>query len=336
MTRRPPLRESRLVHAAVGASMLAIPASAAALADSSHAVRAQTNEPAGQPGSTGAIHSKVKSRTIHFGRDLVVTGHTSSSQRGQTLVLDYAPNGSSSWRQVSSTTVRRDGAFRLTAALRRSGSVKVTGTSQPSASPTMPVALAASSDSSSSSSAPRRVAVAAAIRVPSRAINLLGGQRVNLRGKLLPRVPGRRVRLQGLRGGRWHTLALARTGDRGGFRLRYTPAGAGREPLRVRFAGDSSNAGAAGRAGTLSVYRQSVASWYNDGGTTGCGFHAYYGVANVSLPCGTKVAFMHAGRTVTAVVDDRGPYVGGREWDLNQNTAAALGFGGVGTVWSSS
>jgi rare lipoprotein A (peptidoglycan hydrolase) len=36
---------------------------------------------------------------------------------------------------------------------------------------------------------------------------------------------------------------------------------------------------------------------------------------------------------VTATVDDRGPYVGGRDWDLNQNTAAALGFGGVGTVW---
>jgi rare lipoprotein A (peptidoglycan hydrolase) len=44
---------------------------------------------------------------------------------------------------------------------------------------------------------------------------------------------------------------------------------------------------------------------------------------------------MNGGRTVTAVVDDRGPYVGGRQWDLNQNTAGALGFGGVGTVWSS-
>jgi rare lipoprotein A (peptidoglycan hydrolase) len=39
---------------------------------------------------------------------------------------------------------------------------------------------------------------------------------------------------------------------------------------------------------------------------------------------------------VNAVVDDRGPFVGGRDWDLNQNTAAALGFQGVGTVWSTS
>ena len=68
---------------------------------------------------------------------------------------------------------------------------------------------------------------------------------------------------------------------------------------------------------------------------TACGFHAYYGVANKTLPCGTKVTFAYGGRTVTATVDDRGPFVAGREWDLNQNTAAALGMGGVATVWSS-
>jgi rare lipoprotein A len=83
------------------------------------------------------------------------------------------------------------------------------------------------------------------------------------------------------------------------------------------------------------VFTQSVASWYSDGGSTACGFHATYGVANRSLPCGTKVAFRHGGRTVNATVDDRGPFVGGREWDLNQNTASALAFGGVGSVWSS-
>jgi rare lipoprotein A (peptidoglycan hydrolase) len=59
------------------------------------------------------------------------------------------------------------------------------------------------------------------------------------------------------------------------------------------------------------------------------------GVAHKSLPCGTKVTFHYNGRSVTAVVDDRGPFAGGREWDLNQNVAGALGFGGVDTVWSS-
>ena len=59
------------------------------------------------------------------------------------------------------------------------------------------------------------------------------------------------------------------------------------------------------------------------------------GVANRTLPCGTHVTFVYGGHQVTAVVDDRGPFVDGRDWDLNQNTAAALGFGGVDTVWSS-
>jgi rare lipoprotein A (peptidoglycan hydrolase) len=83
------------------------------------------------------------------------------------------------------------------------------------------------------------------------------------------------------------------------------------------------------------VFSPDLASWYYDAGTTACGYHAGLGVANRTLPCGTRVAFHFGGRTVTAVVDDRGPYVGGRNWDLNQNTAAALGFAGTGTVWVS-
>lgn len=74
------------------------------------------------------------------------------------------------------------------------------------------------------------------------------------------------------------------------------------------------------------------ASWYYDGGSTASGYHATYGVANKYLAFGTHVRFVYHGRSVDAVVDDRGPYVGGRVWDLNQNTAGALGFGGVDTV----
>ena len=117
--------------------------------------------------------------------------------------------------------------------------------------------------------------------------------------------------------------------------LRYVTGNAGQAPIRVRFAGDQLNARAAVRAGNMTVYRLAEASWYDDGGQTACGFHAYLGVANRTLPCGTTVSFRYNRRSVTATVDDRGPYVGGRDWDLNQNTAAALGFGGVGTVWSS-
>jgi rare lipoprotein A len=180
------------------------------------------------------------------------------------------------------------------------------------------------------------VQVAAALRVPRDRVNALAGQPVQLRGRLLPGVPGREVHLQARAGAGWRTVAAARTSTGGRFSLRLVAAGLGRRQLRVRFAGDRMNARASALAGQLTVYRESVASWYDDGGSTACGFHAYLGVANRDLPCGTAVTFYDAGRTVTAIVDDRGPFVGGREWDLNQNTAAALGFAGVGTVWSSS
>jgi rare lipoprotein A len=171
--------------------------------------------------------------------------------------------------------------------------------------------------------------------VPSREIAVLGGQAIQVRGRLVPAHAGRKVNLQAQHGGRWQTLATARTGGAGRFVLRYVAAEAGQPRIRVRFAGDRLNGRSAASAGQITVYREVGASWYNDGGNTACGFHARYGVANRTLPCGTTVALRYNGRSVTATVDDRGPFVGGRDWDLNQNTAAALGFGGVGTVWSS-
>jgi len=173
------------------------------------------------------------------------------------------------------------------------------------------------------------------IRLRRHQFNVAGDRALHLSGRLLPGEAGRRVRLEALQSGRWRTLTTALTGPQGEFDLRYVPHSPGRERLRVGISRDEARPGLWKAAGTLTSYRQSVASWYEDGGETACGFHAYYGVANLTLPCGTKVSFMNGGRNVTAVVDDRGPYVDGRQWDLNQNTAGALGFAGVGTVWSS-
>jgi Lytic transglycolase len=77
-----------------------------------------------------------------------------------------------------------------------------------------------------------------------------------------------------------------------------------------------------------------VASWYYDEGDTACGFHAEYGVANKTLPCGTKVVLSYGGHSITATVDDRGPFVYGRSYDLDQRTASALGMWGVATIYA--
>lgn len=52
-------------------------------------------------------------------------------------------------------------------------------------------------------------------------------------------------------------------------------------------------------------------------------------VAHKTLPFGTKVELNYNGKTVIAVVKDRGPFIPGREFDLGPGTAKALGFEGV-------
>jgi hypothetical protein len=326
------LREPRRVHAAVGVAMLGIPASAAAVVGSN----AVTQGNAGQR-SSGSLQAHLVSGRVPYAHDVVVDGSAPASDAGQTVSLEYAQTGTSSWRTLAWAKVRRNGRFRLAAPLGRSGRVKVVGTSAPAADRSYSALTPGTAGSADPpSSAPSAVTVDAGLRVRGRAVNVLrGGQPVEVRGTLLPAVASRKVALQLHAANGWQTVASARTGSQGGFQLRYRAGGMGQHRLRVRFAGDRVNGPSTTRAGTVTVYRQTVASWYDDGGDTACGFHAYYGVASTSLPCGAKVAFLYGGRTVTTTVDDRGPYVDGRDWDLNQNTAGALGFDGVASIWSS-
>jgi rare lipoprotein A len=173
------------------------------------------------------------------------------------------------------------------------------------------------------------------VKVTRRSHNVLAGSPVVIRGRVVPAQARRWVRLQVQFADGWQTLARSRTGSQGGFRLRFDAISGQQRRLRVSLIGPGNSARSTVSAGLLTAFQESVASWYYDAGDTACGFHAGLGVANRSLPCGTQVSFHYGDHTVTATVDDRGPYVGGRDWDLNQSTAAALGFGGVGTVWVS-
>jgi hypothetical protein len=137
----------------------------------------------------------------------------------------------------------------------------------------------------------------------------------------------------------WRTIAAARTGARGRFRLRYRADRIGSELLRVRFAGASGEDRSERAVGRLNVYRLAEASWYGGEGSLACGgwlTSATMGVANKTLPCGTLVTLRYDGRTVRVPVIDRGPYVAGREYDLTEATKRALGFEGVGEVWATS
>ena len=165
-------------------------------------------------------------------------------------------------------------------------------------------------------------------------LNVLEGHTTSVTGKLLgdpAGLPGQEVQLQALGERGWRTLAHTRTGANGRFRLRYLPRETASEQVRLRFGGDAGDLPAHRRLGALNVYHLAEASWYGGGGEL---TSTTMGVANKTLPCGTEVTLRYDGRTVRVAVIDRGPYVAGREFDLTEATKHALGFGGVGEVWS--
>jgi hypothetical protein len=170
------------------------------------------------------------------------------------------------------------------------------------------------------------------VAIAGQRLNVVAGRRAMVRGHVAPAGAGRPITLQRRSGTRWHTIDRARTAGDGAFRFRFRPGRTGSAPVRVR-------AGAHREPlGRLNVYRRAQASWYGPGlwgGKLGCGGQlapGTLGVAHKSLPCGSRVTLRHGGRTVRVRVVDRGPYVGGREFDLTAATKQRLGFSGVGTI----
>ncbi len=81
-----------------------------------------------------------------------------------------------------------------------------------------------------------------------------------------------------------------------------------------------------------SRWRTAEYSWYGPGfygSGTACGqtySRTILGVANKTLPCGTRVTLRNPnnGRSITVRVIDRGPYVSGRPFDLSRGTCEYL------------
>jgi rare lipoprotein A len=168
------------------------------------------------------------------------------------------------------------------------------------------------------------------VGVAAKRLNITAGGRVSVVGRVDR--PGT-VKLQIQRHGRWVTIDRDRTDARGRYavRARVRTAYSGRARVRT-------NSGAHRAIGRVNVYRQALASWYGPGlygNNLACGGRLHpgqLGVANKSLPCGTMVTFRHRGRVVRVPVIDRGPFAGGREYDLTQATAQKLGWPGPGAI----
>ena len=242
------------------------------------------------------------------------------------LMQFMAPGGT--WTALASTPLDAEGRYRFARRLPRSGALRAA--LQPSADGT--------TATTASEGAAVNVAVTQRIGIRGRRLHVKAGRRALVSGRVAPARAGVLVSLQARRHGRWVRLDRARTNASGRFSLRDRAPVPGSASVRVVAAEKAGIRWGKRGVGRLNVYRYAQASWYGPGfygQRTGCGGRLGYsqiGVAHKSLPCGTKVTFHHNGRTVTARVIDRGPYVGNREYDLTAVTAQRLGFRGHGAI----
>ena len=199
-------------------------------------------------------------------------------------------------------------------------------------------ATAAFAQTPSAGPAPAPAPGQAQLRVSARQHVLLG-RSVPVHGVLTPAQAGRAVAVQASRGHGWKTVARAKTDAQGRFQAKWRPNTAREYGLRAVVTGP--NGAQAAVHGGVSAYQPAAASWYGPGlmgQHLACGGtldNGVVGVANKTMPCGSRVRLRYRGHTVVARVVDRGPYVAGREFDLTPATKSKLGFGSTGTVWAS-
>ena len=75
-----------------------------------------------------------------------------------------------------------------------------------------------------------------------------------------------------------------------------------------------------------------VASWYKHGSRTANGERfdpQGLTVAHRTLPFNTMLRITHKGESVEVRVNDRGPFIKGRDIDLSEGVARRLGCGGI-------
>jgi rare lipoprotein A len=282
--------------------------------------------------TTPKIKVRVNTRAATFGDKVIVKGRASKQLSGQSVALEERL-ALGEWKPVAKANVGQRGLFAFKYRAHKNTKVRVTW--QPQAN------SAAAQKLRPTVSQVHAIKVAPRIKVTHKRIPGSPGKDLAVSGILRPSVADVPVELQLKAKRGWKTLARAKTGPRGRFHLKAhrnkKMAGATRVISRAGQAVARSQM----RLPTIHPpvsYRTAVASWYGPGffgNRTACGQRyssSLHGIAHKTLPCGTKVSIRYNGRVQETRVNDRGPYIAGREVDLAAATARALGFNGVGRI----
>jgi hypothetical protein len=266
-------------------------------------------------GSNQAARLAANETVLIFGERFALGG-TVPGDRGTGVRIRFRPAGAEDWKFVRSVHTDRRGRYAVKTRARSNGVYQaVPKRGRPSR--------------------PESVAVHARAAFHVGDHNVLIGDGVRLHGRINPGGARRvKVVVRGPDGDIVRDVS-ARNGE---FALRWTPRHTGDYRLRV-FVGHNRTAKAGHSVRRrLTAFRFAEASWYGPGfygNHTACGqvlTPGMVGVANKSLPCGTKVTLRYRGREVTVPVIDRGPFAGDREYDLTYATRQKLRFGDVGTL----
>ena len=242
------------------------------------------------------------------------------------FAVRYREQGTKRWNTVAHGRTGAAGRYLVNVRPRRSGYWRAELTTPPQ-TPAHAVDAGTGSE---------RISVRSETRVSVKGRDALVGRPVTIRGQVAPAGDRRRVVVSV-----GHAEQTTRTGRDGRFAIRWTAPSTGVYPVRVSARSNQIARGSHDRGGRVTAYRGAAASWYGPGlygNHLACGgtlTPTTLGVANRTLPCGTKLRLAYRGRTVNVRVIDRGPFSGSREFDLTSATKQKLGFPDVGTVLTS-
>jgi hypothetical protein len=270
------------------------------------------------PGRAPNARIDATKHSVPIGASVTLRG-TFPGAANAPIEIRYRAQGASAWHTATRDRTGRSGGYAVNVRPRRIATWRAELASAPAAQ-----------DRSTGS---ERIAVRSRTMAKVAGRNAMAGDRIKVRGNVMPAGARRRVVV---RIGK--EKLSTRAGRDGSFKLGWKAPGTGSYPVDVRARTNEVATGSRDSAGRAYVYRSAAASWYGpglDGNNLACGgtlSPSTMGVANKTLPCGTKVHLRYHGNSVTVPVVDRGPYAGGREYDLTEATKNALGFPDVGTV----
>jgi hypothetical protein len=286
----------------------------------------------GAGAESGAQHARidVSQHSVPFGDALQLAGSFPGSARSP-IDVRYRAKGAGAWHTVATDRTGASGRYRVRVKPGGSGYWRAELADVASTTPADPVSAVASEVDRDTGS--ERVKVRSRTRARVAGRNGTVGDRVVVRGKVSPAGAQRQVVVSV--GGQSQRTEAGRGGH---FRVAWKAPRTGVFQVEARARSNRRATGSRDKAGRVTVYRPAAASWYGPGlygNALACGgtlSASTMGVANRSLPCGTKVHLRYGHRSVTVPVIDRGPFSGSREYDLTSATKQKLGFPDVGTV----